>query len=486
MNYPTLCAALCLALIGAVSGAGLREEFTWSRITYRWPGVGGVAAASRAKRYAGSLVVEDPTLVPSEQIGGRFDDADGAPEGIDYNHVNNIPMGANVWRNKLFITVPRRRLGVPSTLNYVPLDSRQKHNVPLIPYPNWEVNTYPDPTNSGENLVSLYRVAVDPCDRLWFVDTGLVEVLSANVSRIRPATIGIIDLHTDRIVHSFHIPSDQIRPTSGLASITIDVTKNTCDDAYAYVPDLGGYGLIVYSLRENRSWRISHNYFYLEPLAGEFHISGHDFQWNDGVFSVELTSLRSDGYRDLYFHSMAGTHMYKVSTRILRNETLATRSYHEHDFEVIGDRGAESQTSSADIHQPTGVMFLSLVNQNAMACWNTHKPLQTISIVQKDDRRMIYPCDLKVSGDKVYLLTNTMPEFLYGRLDYDATNFRVWSNDVASAVAGTACSGRGSTRPAGHRPGSSGYASESNGDQSYAASRPRPYRGSRTYRRIYE
>lgn len=96
----------------------------------------------------------------------------------------------------------------------------------------------------------------------------------------------------------------------------------------------GGYGLIVYSLKENKSWRVTHNYFYLEPLAGEFRVAGHNFQWNDGVFSVQLTDIKQDGFRDLYFHSMAGTHMYKVSTSVLRNETLATRSYHEDDFQV--------------------------------------------------------------------------------------------------------------------------------------------------------
>lgn len=79
-------------------------------------------------------------------------------------------MGANRWRDKLFITVPRRRVGVPSTLNYVPMNSTERHNVPLIPYPNWEMNQI------GEgNLNSVYRVAVDSCDRLWMIDTGLLE-----------------------------------------------------------------------------------------------------------------------------------------------------------------------------------------------------------------------------------------------------------------------------------------------------------------------
>lgn len=86
-------------------------------------------------------------------------------------------MGANVWKDKLFITIPRRRLGVPSTLNYVSLNSRNRHNVPLNPYPNWDMNLYPDTSSSLENFVSVYRIAIDVCDRMWFVDTGIVETL---------------------------------------------------------------------------------------------------------------------------------------------------------------------------------------------------------------------------------------------------------------------------------------------------------------------
>jgi hypothetical protein len=34
---------------------------------------------------------------------------------------NNLPLGLDVWRDKLFVTVPRWKSGVPSTLNYVSL-----------------------------------------------------------------------------------------------------------------------------------------------------------------------------------------------------------------------------------------------------------------------------------------------------------------------------------------------------------------------------
>ncbi|KAJ8984350.1 hypothetical protein NQ317_012571, partial [Molorchus minor] len=272
-------------------------------------------------------------------------------------------MGANVWKNKLFITVPRRRLGVPSTLNYVPLNNRIKHNAPLIPYPDWDTNMYPrNNSNRGENIFSVYRVTVDQCDRLWFVDTGLLE-----------------------------------SPV--------------------------GYGVIVYSLRKNKSWRINHNYFYLESLAGDLSIGGYSMQWNDGVFSIQLSKIKSDGSRDVYFHSMAGTHMFKVSSKILKNDTLITRSYHTPDFKNLGDRGANSQTSIADLHQSTGIMFLGLIAQNALGCWNTQHSFDKVSVVQKDDRKMIYPSDVKIYGDRVYVLTNRMPIFLYGRLNYDDINF---------------------------------------------------------------
>lgn len=39
----------------------------------------------------------------------------------EYIPQNNVPFGVEVWRDKVFVTVPRRNPGVPSTLNYIPL-----------------------------------------------------------------------------------------------------------------------------------------------------------------------------------------------------------------------------------------------------------------------------------------------------------------------------------------------------------------------------
>lgn len=144
----------------------------------------------------------------------------------------------------------------------------------------------------------------------------------------------IIDLHTDRIIRKYPFKSEDLLPSSTLANLVVDVTPKTCDDAYAYLPDLSGYGLVVYSFKGNASWRVTHNYFYLEPTRGEFNVGGVNFQWNDGVFSLGMTDIQEDGFRTIYFHSMAGTRIYSVSTRILKDRALATRTYHGDDFKV--------------------------------------------------------------------------------------------------------------------------------------------------------
>lgn len=162
----------------------------------------------------------------------------------------------------------------------------------------------------------------------------MLQFYAGNVTRLQPTTLFVIHLNSDRVIRSYRFPDETLRPSTSLASLTIDIFDTNCNHAFAYIPDLAGYGLIVYDFGENRSWRVSHNYFYLEPLAGEFQIGGLQFQWNDGIFSIALSDVQADGHRNAYFHSMAGTHLYRVSTRILRNETLATRTYHGNDFEV--------------------------------------------------------------------------------------------------------------------------------------------------------
>lgn len=70
---------------------------------------------------------------------------------------------------------------------------------------------------------------------------------------------------------------------------------STCDSAYAYIADLAGFGMIVYKMAENISWRFKHLYFYPDPLSGTFEVGGVTTHWIDGILGLTLSDMRPDG-----------------------------------------------------------------------------------------------------------------------------------------------------------------------------------------------
>lgn len=83
---------------------------------------------------------------------------------------NNLPVGIEIWGDKLFMSVPRWMNGIPSTLNYIPLSTASLTKSPqLIPYPSLAEN---EAGNCNTGLTTVYRIKADVCDRLWVLDTG--------------------------------------------------------------------------------------------------------------------------------------------------------------------------------------------------------------------------------------------------------------------------------------------------------------------------
>ena len=55
-----------------------------------------------------------------------------------------------------------------------------------------------------------------------------------------------MDLATNLRIRRFEIPQSIVTIGNGLASITVDVDEQSCDSAFAYIPDLANYRLYVY------------------------------------------------------------------------------------------------------------------------------------------------------------------------------------------------------------------------------------------------
>lgn len=73
-----------------------------------------------------------------------------------------------------------------------------------------------------------------------------------------------------QILLTYTFKDSDIQERTFFADTVIDVDPTKCDDAYVYNSDLGAYGVVVYSLAKNDSWRVNHNYFYFDPLNGKF------------------------------------------------------------------------------------------------------------------------------------------------------------------------------------------------------------------------
>lgn len=129
-----------------------------------------------------------------------------ALERGQYKPENNIILGVERWKDILFVTVPRWRSGVPSSLNFIKLPNWEK-SPRLNPYPSWEVSSLQQqPTES--TIVSTYRVHVDECDRLWAVDNGVDDSFD-NPTSIVPPAIVIFDLNRHQLIRRFIIPQNQ-------------------------------------------------------------------------------------------------------------------------------------------------------------------------------------------------------------------------------------------------------------------------------------
>ncbi|KAJ8731639.1 hypothetical protein PYW07_004803 [Mythimna separata] len=350
---------------------------------------------------------------------------------------NNIPMGLEIYEDRLFITVPRWKSGVPASLNYINLKDNSTNSPKLIPYPSWAAHSIGMDGKPPE-IVSPFRVRADRCGRLWVLDNGKMGNLETNVTKYPPSII-VYDLKTDNLLRKYVFPADQVKEDSGFANIAVEDAD--CENTYAYAGDLGKPAIVVYSWEKNESWRITHHFFHPDPLACDFSVKGFNFSWTDALFGLGLSAPNADNYSTLYFHPMASYDEFAVSTEYLRNQSLAEENFKA--FKVLGSRGPNAQSSVSFVDPKTGVLFYSLVNLNAVACWKTSNKeylMKNQGRIYMNEVTMVYPTDIKVDyNDNLWILSNRMPIWMYGTLDPNDVNFRVFSAPVVDAISHTAC-----------------------------------------------
>ncbi|XP_017778762.1 PREDICTED: protein yellow-like [Nicrophorus vespilloides] len=360
---------------------------------------------------------------------------EAAIENGNFIPENNLPLGIEVYGDRLFVSMPKWKDGVPITLGVLPkypLDTEAR----IEPYPNWDFHN----TNDCDGLTSVYRMEADECGRLWVIDSGQIEV-TIKPKQVCPPQIHIFDLETDKLLLRYDLPEEFIKQDSLYSNIKVDVRKGRCEDAYAYVTDVWRFGLVTFSLREMRSWRITDHLFYPDPLAAAYKLDDLEFEWTDGIFGMALSPVLN-GDRILYFNPMSSFREFYVRTSVVQNETGWNDV--KDAFKVLGQSRGKSGHASASAMDRNGILIYNQVTRNSIGCWDSRKPYlrQNLGVLANDNDTLIFPNDMKIDQERkqnVWVITNKLPFYLYKKLDPSEINFRIMSANINEAIKGTVC-----------------------------------------------
>lgn len=395
-----------------ISAVELEDVFNWKTVDYNWD----------ANYWTKEFAEKNGLYIPD----------------------HNLPVGLEVWKNKMFITVPRLKKGVPSTLNYIELNSTTK-DPKLTPYPDWPTNEiyFFNHISARNQFISVIRVRVDACDRLWILDEGILERFG-NKTKFRNPTLFVYDLHTNRFLRFYQYTDDDTPHETFIVDLVVDVTKDNCDNAYAYVSDPMTSSLLVYSWAQHKSWCLKHSFFHFDPLQTNYYVGGHNFQWRDGLFGLSLSKTNKDGFRTLFFQPISGANTFSVSTQVLQNKHLIDHPDFYYFFSVEGRKGNHTQGSSMILDEETGVVFQTQINKNGIGCWNTFKLLNedNFELFLENHEVLVYPNDLKIDNStrKLYILVNKLPILFFGKFNTSDVNFRILGVNIDEAIANTKCS----------------------------------------------
>lgn len=244
---------------------------------------------------------------------------------------------------------------------------------------------------------------VDQCGRLWVADSGNVDILSGQRRRICQPQLLVFDLKNNELLLRYRIPDSVLRPHSILTTVVTDIldVNGRCRDAFAYLADVTGFGLIVVDARREKSWRVVSNYFYPYPLRGHFKINNVEFDLMDGVLGLALSPPQNDkNDKTLYFHGLASVRESWVSAALLRNE-----SNFQNGINAVADKFYVSEGTRAGQSAPSAMngagsaLIFSILTKNSLNCWNPKLPYNEKNIVEidRDDVTFQFASGLKVN-----------------------------------------------------------------------------------------
>ncbi|XP_047529878.1 major royal jelly protein 1-like isoform X1 [Vanessa atalanta] len=397
------CLACCWSGLGAKSN--LRIVKQWSELKFVFPSEEAQQAALANRFY-----------VPGNSV----------PIDVDVHHRKGPA------KSRIFVTIPRFDEGRPVTLGTVD----EEGLVSGYPDYSWHDNQ----GNNCDGLTSVFRIAIDKCDRLWVMDSGKI-----GEKAVCPPQLLAFDLKTDQLVYKHRPNPSSYIATSLFITPVVDVRGHDCSDTFVYVADVSGFGLLVVDVINDRSWRVTHRLMYPYPSHGTFTIDGESFDLMDGVLGMALSPYKPGLDRYLYFHALASTSENVVRTSVLRNDSFIADS-NANPYSVNVFPQERPNQSAAEAMDSNGILYFGLMEPPGIWCWNSGTEFSTNNFHQIaiNKETLQFSSGVKVvknlkGEEELWLLTSSFQRVMTGSISSDRINFRIHAEKIPLLLENSAC-----------------------------------------------
>lgn len=329
---------------------------------------------------------------------------------------NCILSGLEVFEHQIYVTVPRLRLGVPSSLNVLKM---QNNKTVLKPYPSLEKNV--EGMDKCDNLQFVSNIKIDRRNGwMWIIDTGRVNLLpfdGTNPLDLCPAKIVIYNTRANSQVRS-HFFSEKV--VSKISNYLADIA---IDGKMAYIADTFDNRLIVYNYDTDTSYSLEDVTMMPDQAFVSFTVGEDVINWRRGINGIALSS----DFKTLYYSPFSSFSLYSVPTSVLKNNITAFKN----SVKYVGDLTSVTDAMLFDENR----LYVSLLSKDAIFYWDMRKPVNgvkndtvnTFKMLVKDSKSMQWPDSLAIDGHYLWFTTNRMQKF-FRMMDFtgnDGANFRI-------------------------------------------------------------
>ncbi|KAL4222760.1 hypothetical protein ACF0H5_018801 [Mactra antiquata] len=386
----TLTLALLFVFFDKLFGHGDHGDaeslFQWTTIDYNW--------ASKAER---ERAIESGRYIP----------------------LNNAINGIRVYDNKIFVTVPRFGEGVPSTLNTLISAHPKKYflssRTVLRPYPRWDMQIEGD----CSAFQKVQNIEIDPKQGIMYViDTG-------GRAFGCPAKLVIYDVKRDVELHRHVFPDSVVsRGTNYLNDLVMDYVDGRVE--YLYITNTRDFAIVVYDIKNDISYAFHDKSMKPEPDKVNVTVNDNLIRVTNGVNGIAISA----NFEYVYYSPIAGTGLYQIPTKILRNSS-ADFSAH---VRKVGDKPSQGDGM---IMSTKNSLYFSVLSKNAVAMWELHKDIQTYGgedrvmmdtlTYEANDPTMEWVDSLALdSSGYLWFTTSRLQLYFNNKLTNDSINFRIW------------------------------------------------------------